>query len=1353
MNQDFIIFVRKGEPNDLRNKPFVVGKTVEQIANDLGLTNEILAIVTTNYRVPLDPQLNLLEKYPELILTKRPEKFERTNPYIAIVPIEEKNTITINVDVQAQEGVDFPYFEATLNLDDLAGKNADALETAINSFLDVPHTDDALLCNGEPIDKTKPAAEYIEIAKTQRLTLKAVFGQKELGIFEHRSKLLKEMADTENTYIQTLNRLTEFWKPNVLLANIISSTEAEEMFKHFPVISACHTRFYMSLQQAGYKFPAQVATCLLNFSEFFKTCSYYIGTYKVHTSLLAERTKNPAIQEKMNEIELKNPFNTAETLASCLITPVQRMPRYILLIRELIKKTPKCHPDYTLLITSEHYIDQVTREIEKKADHAEQNQKMIELERRLTNRSMIIFSETRQIEYTWDVTINKTYQGKIYLLTDLLLINTVEKKGETVQYYSMLKDHWMYPIDSNKILFYNDNSPSEKVVVQFSSQQQHDEFTTKLQVQCPQPVEGDVIFSPLTLRNALPAFKSCACAEYKGTIYLFGGYVDGSLSGALYMLKPAMKTITRIDTPVSPRFEAACAIWHNKLFIFGGHGGDFDYPKDLWSYNLLTSTWEQHPPAPLATSAHSMNAANKRLFVFGGYKSSKFRNTMMVYDTERSIWHSAIFEGAPEPRAYHSSTIMGDSIIILGGKNKEKMFNDVHFFDTKKIYWRQTGISYTNFGMRCQHSVITLKSSLLVFGGSSKEKIDQCVLIDTHSKSGKAINLYGHFPRKIANTHVVKVADDTIWVIGGGGALDDSKDAFQTGFSVLLTKECLDTPEAIPDYFKKGALTRTIIRKAFFQNNVVTPELFGSIMQSVKKRARTSTQIKEPSSTGAITEQASTTAEGETVSCQPPESLSIEIPTNIPAPQKEVDMTSDTSDSDDTNSIAMTPEEPKPETPSQLVPPSSGEILVPETVVAAPEAKASDYSDSSDDEGIQTVEFTKDMKPITPILQEVDNDDSEEEEKKPELPQIKVAQMTDEPPKEEPKKEEPKKEEIKPVEEPPKKLEIPAAFQNNQPVPPPAAPKKEEPKPEPPKPVEVPQPVIKEEPKPIEQPKPVEPPKPVEQSKPVEQPKPVEVPQPVVKGEPKPVVKEEPKPVEQPKPVEPPKPVGQPKPIEQPKEEPKPVVKEEPKPVEPAKPDEQPKPVEEPKPVVKEEPKPVVKEEPKPAAVKQEEPKSVGKSEPQRPQLRSVSQKQITPPVQSDEDNDPIFADLGVSISGLATFQKRVIMRKITALKELRQQNEVLRNQLEIERNAKNGQSETGSVPVYFKVFCNSQVKVIKRMSDIEFSALCSDVQQLTGKNASNAKISKAKVPFTSDNLANEVRTAASRFHPIIIEV
>ena len=36
-----------------------------------------------------------------------------------------------------------------------------------------------------------------------------------------------------------------------------------------------------------------------------------------------------------------------------LIAPVERIPRYVLLLKDIIKKTPEDHPDYSQLVQAE----------------------------------------------------------------------------------------------------------------------------------------------------------------------------------------------------------------------------------------------------------------------------------------------------------------------------------------------------------------------------------------------------------------------------------------------------------------------------------------------------------------------------------------------------------------------------------------------------------------------------------------------------------------------------------------------------------------------------------------------------------------------------------------------------------------------------------------------------------------------------------------------------------------------------------------------------------------------------------------------------------------------------------------
>jgi hypothetical protein len=60
--------------------------------------------------------------------------------------------------------------------------------------------------------------------------------------------------------------------------------------------------------------------------------------------------KNPKFNQFLQHINAKPGSRGGLNLQTFLLTPVQRIPRYELLLKELIKNTPQDHPDYENLV-------------------------------------------------------------------------------------------------------------------------------------------------------------------------------------------------------------------------------------------------------------------------------------------------------------------------------------------------------------------------------------------------------------------------------------------------------------------------------------------------------------------------------------------------------------------------------------------------------------------------------------------------------------------------------------------------------------------------------------------------------------------------------------------------------------------------------------------------------------------------------------------------------------------------------------------------------------------------------------------------------------------------------------------
>lgn len=110
----------------------------------------------------------------------------------------------------------------------------------------------------------------------------------------------------------------------------------------------------------------------LKISHFLKTYQPYVVNYGASMSSLQKCCKDPRFSTLLRQLE-SDPRCKNGSLQSFLITPIQRIPRYMLLLKELLKCTLPIHPDFEQLTRSLEQIQQIAtalNEAERSAESA-----------------------------------------------------------------------------------------------------------------------------------------------------------------------------------------------------------------------------------------------------------------------------------------------------------------------------------------------------------------------------------------------------------------------------------------------------------------------------------------------------------------------------------------------------------------------------------------------------------------------------------------------------------------------------------------------------------------------------------------------------------------------------------------------------------------------------------------------------------------------------------------------------------------------------------------------------------------------------------------------------------------------
>ncbi|XP_048348988.1 rho guanine nucleotide exchange factor 17 [Sphaerodactylus townsendi] len=133
-----------------------------------------------------------------------------------------------------------------------------------------------------------------------------------------------------------------------------------------------------------------------------------------------------------------------QALSDLLIKPVQRIPRYELLVKDLLKHTPEEHPDHPFLIEAQRSIKQVAESINKgmrSAEEVERNARIVqEIESHIEGMEDLQAPLRRFLRQEMVVEM-KAIGGKkdrsLFLFTDLLVCTTLKRKSGSLRRSSM----------------------------------------------------------------------------------------------------------------------------------------------------------------------------------------------------------------------------------------------------------------------------------------------------------------------------------------------------------------------------------------------------------------------------------------------------------------------------------------------------------------------------------------------------------------------------------------------------------------------------------------------------------------------------------------------------------------------------------------------------------------------------------------------------------------------------------------------------------------------------------------------------------------------------------------------------
>jgi len=174
-----------------------------------------------------------------------------------------------------------------------------------------------------------------------------------------RRPVANEIVSTEEAYVASLQVLIDLYlvplrELSLTSDAILTPAEINTLFRNIESIALLHLKFLADMQARRNEWqdaPTQcIADLFLNFAPFFKTYTAYVNDHDDATEILTQLLKSSGKRaERFQNFERQcrnHPRAKGEMLSSFLIMPIQRVPRYRLLLGELCKHTVPEHPDF-----------------------------------------------------------------------------------------------------------------------------------------------------------------------------------------------------------------------------------------------------------------------------------------------------------------------------------------------------------------------------------------------------------------------------------------------------------------------------------------------------------------------------------------------------------------------------------------------------------------------------------------------------------------------------------------------------------------------------------------------------------------------------------------------------------------------------------------------------------------------------------------------------------------------------------------------------------------------------------------------------------------------------------------------
>jgi protein subunit release factor A len=247
-----------------------------------------------------------------------------------------------------------------------------------------------------------------------------------------RNLVINEIISTEQDYINDLGVMITVFR-NPMLEEVATKEEVNVLFSNIQQLIEVNKMLLTDMVQRVKETNGdELGDSFLLLGDYLKMYSTYCSNQSVSREMLDKCRKESKLFKAFLQRASQDPRTNHLMLRDYLIKPVQRICKYPLLLRELLKCTESSHPDHEKLTSALEKIQNVVASVNEKKQHEEEMTAIAKVLAQLRNPEMFraqLMAPGRKSEYFQEGTLleasldgQQFFPRHYFLFSDHLII-------------------------------------------------------------------------------------------------------------------------------------------------------------------------------------------------------------------------------------------------------------------------------------------------------------------------------------------------------------------------------------------------------------------------------------------------------------------------------------------------------------------------------------------------------------------------------------------------------------------------------------------------------------------------------------------------------------------------------------------------------------------------------------------------------------------------------------------------------------------------------------------------------------------------------------------------------------------